>query len=229
MPSHDLSPDGCLHQRVLRMAGAGTVQTNPRERRTGQTHRDDLPVQPRHLRRTQGSCRAYPGPGGGLLEKACGPAHAAARSCRRPARRNARLYPEKSGAHRLPISSGRTSQRPPTTDLVVAAVNMAERNRRPAPGVVRHSDHGSQCTSLVLDQQLQSSGIVGSMGVVGGALDYVEVFYNRHRLHSSLGYLNADEYEQRWQSAQSAAKETPHYAAEQARPLMQRHNRNGGA
>jgi len=59
----------------------------------------------------------------------------------------------------------------PVTDLVVNAVNMAICNRRPANGVIHHSDHGSQYTSLVFSRRLQEAGIVGSMGSVGDALD----------------------------------------------------------
>lgn len=54
---------------------------------------------------------------------------------------------------------------------VVAAVNMAVAHRRPAAGVIHHSDHGSQYTSLVFGRRLQEAGIVGSMGTVGDALD----------------------------------------------------------
>jgi len=42
---------------------------------------------------------------------------------------------------------------------------------RPAPGLIHHSDHGSQYTSLAFSQRLQEAGILGSMGSVGDALD----------------------------------------------------------
>ena len=58
-----------------------------------------------------------------------------------------------------------------TAELVVAAVNMAVGHRRPAAGVIHHSDHGTQYTSLVFGRRLQEAGIVGSMGTVGDALD----------------------------------------------------------
>lgn len=59
----------------------------------------------------------------------------------------------------------------PVTELVLAAVDMAVWNRRPDPGVIHHSDHGTQYTSLVFTRRLREAGIVGSMGSVGDALD----------------------------------------------------------
>ena len=58
-----------------------------------------------------------------------------------------------------------------TADLVLGAVNMAVRNRRPGEGLVHHSDHGSQYTSLLFGSRLRDAGILGSMGSVGDALD----------------------------------------------------------
>ena len=116
-------------------------------------------------------------------------------------------------------------------ELVVAALNMAVARRKPEPGlVVHHSDHGSQYTSAAFDRALKRSGIQGSMGTVGDALDnamaesfnatlqtelldtrpawptrrmlksaifeYIEVFYNRHRRHSALGFLSPLAYEE---------------------------------
>ena len=59
----------------------------------------------------------------------------------------------------------------PTTELVAGAVEMALQNRQPAPGVIHHSDHGSQYTSLAFGKHLREAGIVGSMGSVGDAYD----------------------------------------------------------
>lgn len=59
----------------------------------------------------------------------------------------------------------------PVADLAVKAVNMAVWNRRPDSGVIHHSDHGSQYTSLAFGRTLRMSGVVGSMGTVGDALD----------------------------------------------------------
>jgi len=116
------------------------------------------------------------------------------------------------------------------TELVVDALNMAVQSRRPGGGVIHHSDHGAQYTSLAYTKRLVEAGLVGSMGTVGDALDnavaesfyatvqselfdrgrwrtrrslmtaifsFIEVFYNRQRRHSSLGYLTPDEFERK--------------------------------
>jgi putative transposase len=117
------------------------------------------------------------------------------------------------------------------TELVVAALQMAVWNRRPGQGVIHHSDHGCQYTSLLFGAHCQAVGIRCSMGSVGDCYDnamaesffatlecellarqpfrtqieartalfeYLEVFYNRQRRHSALGYLSPDTYERRW-------------------------------
>jgi len=56
-------------------------------------------------------------------------------------------------------------------ELVVDALDMATWNRRPAQGVIHHSDHGTQYTSLAFSRRLQEAGICGSMGSIGDALD----------------------------------------------------------
>lgn len=58
-----------------------------------------------------------------------------------------------------------------TAELAIDAVNMAVRNRKPDPGLIHHSDHGCQYTSITFGKTLLKSGIVGSMGTVGDALD----------------------------------------------------------
>jgi len=57
------------------------------------------------------------------------------------------------------------------TDLVVEALNMAVWNRRPAAGVVHHSDRGAQYTSLAFSRRCRDAGIVPSMGSIGDAYD----------------------------------------------------------
>ncbi len=57
------------------------------------------------------------------------------------------------------------------TELVLRALDMAMWNHGPQPGVIRHSDHGSQYTSLAFTTRLKEAGIVGSIGTVGDALD----------------------------------------------------------
>jgi len=56
-------------------------------------------------------------------------------------------------------------------ELVVNALNMAVWNRRPGQGVIHHSDHGSQYTSVAFTERLDKVGLKGSMGTVGDALD----------------------------------------------------------
>ena len=57
-----------------------------------------------------------------------------------------------------------------TADLVLAALNMALQQRRPA-GVVHHSDQGSQYTSLAFGNRCTEMGVRPSMGSVGDAYD----------------------------------------------------------
>jgi putative transposase len=57
------------------------------------------------------------------------------------------------------------------TELVLDALEMAVWNRRPAPGLVHHSDHGCQYTSLAFGQRCRQSGIAVSMGSVGDCFD----------------------------------------------------------
>jgi putative transposase len=115
------------------------------------------------------------------------------------------------------------------TELVVDALEMAVRRRKPAAGLVHHSDRGVQYTALAFGKRLEEAGIIPSMGRAGSALDnaisesfvstlkcelvhrrrfptreaarsvvfeYLEAFYNRKRLHSSLGYMSPESYEE---------------------------------
>ncbi len=56
-------------------------------------------------------------------------------------------------------------------DLVLNALDMAVWNRQPEPGLIHHSDHGSQYTSVAFTKRLEVVGLKGSMGTVGDALD----------------------------------------------------------
>ena len=120
------------------------------------------------------------------------------------------------------------------TDLVVDALEMAVKRRRPAAGLIHHSDQGSQYISLAFGRRLKESEIFPSMGSVGDAYDnavaesffgtlkaelvhrhrfrtraeakaaifeWIEVFYNRQRLHSTNGQLSPAEYERRYAAA----------------------------
>ena len=115
-------------------------------------------------------------------------------------------------------------------ELPLAALEMALQHRRPAAGVIHHSDHGSQYTALAFQERCRRAGVRSSMGSVGdcydnalaesffatlecellartvlrthaearGALfDFIEVFSNRQRRHSALGYLSPEGFERR--------------------------------
>jgi len=112
--------------------------------------------------------------------------------------------------------------------LVCEALEMALKARRPGPGLVFHSDRGSQYTSHQFRQLLAAWGMAQSLSrprqcwdnavaesffatlktelayrqswptraaARGAVFEYIEVFYNRRRLHSSLGYRPPVEYE----------------------------------
>jgi putative transposase len=55
--------------------------------------------------------------------------------------------------------------------LVVGALEMAVWNRRPGEGLIHHSDHGCQYTSLLFGQRCQTVGIRCSMGSAGDCYD----------------------------------------------------------
>jgi len=115
-----------------------------------------------------------------------------------------------------------------TPDLVIEALNMAIKQRKPSWGLLLHSDRGSQYTSYFYQVLLGKRGILCSMSRKGNCWDnavmesfyrtlkveliypkkyetrieakrdifeYIEIFYNRERLHSFLGYNSPEEYE----------------------------------
>lgn len=122
--------------------------------------------------------------------------------------------------------------------LVLNALDMALKSRRPPRGLLHHSDRGSQYASEDYQQLLAAYGIQCSMSRKGNCWDnavaesffsslkmelvheadfatheqaraalfeYIEVFYNRKRRHSSLGYLSPVEFELATLPAQLAA------------------------
>ncbi len=112
--------------------------------------------------------------------------------------------------------------------LVIEALTMALGRRRVGPGLLHHSDQGSQYASGEFQHELAVAGMICSMSRRGNCWDnapvesffatlkgelvhhrryatraearsdifeYIEVWYNRKRLHSSLGYRSPAEYE----------------------------------
>lgn len=64
-------------------------------------------------------------------------------------------------------------------ELVIDALDLALWRRQPQPGLIHHSDRGSQYTALTFGERLQRSGLVASMGRAGDAYDnaLVESFF----------------------------------------------------
>jgi len=122
-------------------------------------------------------------------------------------------------------------------ELVCDALTMALNARRPGPGLIFHSDRGTQYTSAEYRRLLDTHGITQSLSrprqcwdnavaesffatlktelihrhswatrthARRAVFDFVEVFYNRQRLHSSLGYLSPAEYETKIQQHTTA-------------------------
>lgn len=120
-------------------------------------------------------------------------------------------------------------------DIVVDALTMAWFRRKPAPGLIHHSDRGSQYASLVCQARLLEYGMVCSMSRKGNCWDnaptesffnslknervhgtryvtrdaamadlfeYIEVFYNRSRRHSTLKSKSPVQFLQDWIGAQ---------------------------
>ena len=56
------------------------------------------------------------------------------------------------------------------TELVTAAFDTAVAQRQPS-GVIHHSDHGTQYTSVAFGQRCRQAGVIPSMGSVGDAFD----------------------------------------------------------
>lgn len=112
--------------------------------------------------------------------------------------------------------------------IVIAALLMAIARRRPADGLLVHSDRGTQFASSAYRQILAEHGLIASMSRKGNCydnayiesfwsslkyevvyhrsfatrgeaaaaiFDYIETFYNRTRLHSSLGYKSPAAFE----------------------------------
>ena len=112
--------------------------------------------------------------------------------------------------------------------LVMRALMMAVNLRKPPPGLIHHSDRGSQYASHAYQKLLRQAGMICSMSRKGNCWDnapverffsslkrewtghrlyrtrqeaiddvreYVAVYYNSRRLHSTLGYTTPMDYE----------------------------------
>jgi putative transposase len=66
---------------------------------------------------------------------------------------------------------GWSMHRSASADLVTRALDMALGRRRPAHGLIHHSDHGTQYTSIAFGSRMRGAGIVASMGTVGDSYD----------------------------------------------------------
>jgi len=58
-----------------------------------------------------------------------------------------------------------------TTQIVLDALSMAIEQRRPAAGVIHHSDQGCQYTSIEFGKRCRQAGVRPSMGSVGDCYD----------------------------------------------------------
>jgi putative transposase len=110
-----------------------------------------------------------------------------------------------------------------TQELTAQALWRAVRNKRPAPGLIHHSDRGSQYCADDYRKLIAQFGMLSSMSRKGNCYDnapmesfwgslknevihhqryasranaeavikeYIEIFYNRQRRHSRLGYIS---------------------------------------
>ena len=126
-----------------------------------------------------------------------------------------------------------------TADIVTDALTMAWFRKRPAAGLLHHSDRGSQYASHAFQDKLQGFGMTCSMsrkgncwdnapteiwfnsfknermhgiryathaGIKATAIEYIEVFYNRKRQHSTLGYKSPIQFLEQWISEQHQEK-----------------------
>jgi transposase InsO family protein len=113
----------------------------------------------------------------------------------------------------------------------VGALTMALQHRRPAAGLIHHTDRGPQYNSSAYREVLAAHGMVASMNgrkvpqdnavaesffsnlknelvhhcdfftrdeARAAIFDYIELFYNRKRIHQSLGYRTPEQIEREW-------------------------------
>jgi len=114
-----------------------------------------------------------------------------------------------------------------TQELTAQALWRAVRNKRPTPGLILHSDRGTQYCADDYRKLIKQFGMLASMSRKGNCYDnapmesfwgslknemihhqryatradaesaireYIEIFYNRQRRHSRLGYLSPAQF-----------------------------------
>lgn len=125
-----------------------------------------------------------------------------------------------------------------TQGLTGKALFRAVQQKRPAVGLIHHSDRGSQYCALDYQKLVKQFGMIPSMSRKGNCFDnapmesfwgslknelvhhcryatreeakasiqeYIEIFYNRQRRHSRLGYLSPAVFEQNYHQLQKTA------------------------
>jgi len=116
----------------------------------------------------------------------------------------------------------------PDQQVALGALHMALQQRRPASGLIHHTDQGALYTSVAYRQLVAQAGLLASMSRKGNCYDnavvesffstlknelvhdrdyhtqdearaevfeFIEVFYNRQRLHQALGYVSPEQFE----------------------------------
>lgn len=75
------------------------------------------------------------------------------------------------------------------TELVVDCLNMAITHRKPAKGLIHHSDKGSQYTSYQFQNKLQAHSFQASFTDTGACLDNADIESFWATLKKELVYL----------------------------------------
>jgi transposase InsO family protein len=129
---------------------------------------------------------------------------------------------------------GWAMDRSPGQVLHVGALRMALQHRRPAPGLIHHTDRGPQYHTPAYRALLAEYGAKASMNgrkvpqdnavaesffstlknelihhcdfhtrdeARAAIFSYIELFYNRQRIHQSLGYRTPEQVETEWRGA----------------------------
>ena len=125
-----------------------------------------------------------------------------------------------------------------TQDLTAQALWRAVRSKRPAPGLIHHSDRGAQYCADDYRKLVAQLGMQASMSRKGNCYDnapmesfwgslknemihhqryatrtnaesaikeYIEIFYNRQRRHSRIGYVSPASFAENFNKARLAA------------------------